>query len=116
MSEQSARKKERNYTRILIFSNAVAILVLLAILTFFNLSDIKVADTLFSVGLIVIIALAALLLIFLIRFFRAIRHIDRNAELLAQGRLNISDIMDDKTKGLESLTIAVNDLKRNLLN
>ncbi|NLP16855.1 MAG: substrate-binding domain-containing protein [Clostridiales bacterium] len=116
MSEQSARKKERNYTRILIFSNAVAILVLLAILTFFNLSDIKVADTLFSVGLIVIIALAALLLIFLIRFFRAIRHIDRNAKLLAQGRLNISDIMDDKTKGLESLTIAVNDLKRNLLN
>lgn len=117
MSERLAdRSKGHNYTRILLFSNAIVILVLLAILLFLNLSDIQVSDTTYTVGLIVIITMVALLIVLLLRFFMAIRHIDRTAELLSQGRLNINDIMADKTRGLESLTIAVNDLKRNLLS
>lgn len=117
MSEQTTGKnKGRNYTRILLFSNAIIILVLLAILVVLDISGIKIADTIFTVGLIIVIIMTALLIVLLLRFFTAIHHIDRNAELLSQGRLNISDIMVDKTRGLESLTIAVNDLKRNLLN
>ncbi|NLO10065.1 MAG: substrate-binding domain-containing protein [Clostridiales bacterium] len=117
MSERSAGKsKERNYARIFIFSTMIAILVLLAALIVLNLSVSTVADSVFNVLFIVLFALAAFLLISLINFFRAIHHIDENAEHLSQGKLNISDIMVDKTRGLESLTVAVNDLKRNLLN
>ena len=39
-----------------------------------------------------------------------------NAEQLSKGNLNINDILAHKTQGLESLTIAFNDMKRNLLN
>lgn len=117
MSEHSAGKgNNRNYTRILLFSTTIAILAILAFLSVLNLSNSKASNTIFTVGLSLVLALAALLLILLLRFFKAIHHIDRNTELLSQGSLNISDIMVDKTRGLESLTIAVNDLKRNLLN
>lgn len=117
MSENSAgNKKNRNYTRILLFSNAITILALLVILTLLSVLNIKVSAVIFSIGLAILIVLAVFLLILLLKFFSAVHHIDDNTELLSQGKLNISDIMVDKTRGLESLTVAVNDLKRNLLN
>ncbi len=117
MSEHSAENnKSRNQTRVLLFSNAIAIMVLLAILTILDVLNLEIADTILTIGLVVLIILAGFLLILLLRFFAAIHHIDDNTEMLSQGKLNISDIMVDKTRGLESLTIAVNDMKRNLLN
>lgn len=117
MSERSAGKnKEHNYTRVLLFSTTILIIVLLLVLTLLNLLDSGVSKSISTVVLLLVIALAGFLLVLLLQFFRAIRLIDRNAELLSQGTLNISDIMADKTKGLESLTIAFNDMKRNLLN
>jgi methyl-accepting chemotaxis protein/ribose transport system substrate-binding protein len=117
MSEQSDGKRiERNYTRIFIFTSVIAILALLTILIVLNLLDSTIANSLVRIILVIAIALATILLISLLKFFSSIHHIDRNAESLSQGKLNISDIMVDKTRGLESLTIAVNDLKRNLLN
>lgn len=112
----SGNKKERNYTRLSVFVSMIAILVLLAVLFLLVYSKSNVPNTVLSVILIILLALAAFLLITLIRFFNAIHHIDRNAEQLSQGKLNISDVMVDKTRGLESLTVAVNDLKRNLLS
>lgn len=118
MSVQSTKGKNfnKNNTSILIFSTIIAILVLLTILTVLNLAGIQVADTIFTVGLVVVIMLACFLFILLLGFFNAIHHIDENTKELAQGKLNISDIRVDKTKGLEPLTLAVNDLKRNLLS
>lgn len=117
MFEHSSEKgKERNYSRVFIFLTMIAILVLLAVLIVLNLSVSKIADSVFSVFFIILFALAAILLVSLMRFFKAIHLIDENAEQLSQGKLNISDIRADKTKGLESLTLAVNDMKRNLLN
>jgi len=47
---------------------------------------------------------------------KAIRLIDQNAIILSQGNLNINDIISEKTRGLEILTSAFNDMKRNLLS
>ncbi len=117
MSEQGVEKRvERNYARIFIFATLVAILTFLAVLFFLNSSDSTVAKVFSNIVLFIIFALAVMLLVLLIRFFYSIRHIDKNAYLLSQGNLNISDVIADKTRGLESLTSAVNDMKRNLLD
>jgi methyl-accepting chemotaxis protein/ribose transport system substrate-binding protein len=50
------------------------------------------------------------------QLIKAIRLMDKNAVILSQGNLNISDIISEKTKGLEILTSAFNDMKRNLLS
>ena len=55
-------------------------------------------------------------IIVLFKFFQGLNIIEINAEQLSDGNLNINDIMADKTKGIEVLTIAFNDMKRNLLN
>lgn len=112
----AGKNKNRNYTRIFIFSTTLLILGLLAILVVLSFSNGETVRNIFTAGLILVILLTGLLFVLLLRFFYAIRYIDQNAKLLSQGNLNISDVISDKTKGLESLTIAVNDLKRNLLN
>lgn len=118
MSDQSSKGNffSKNYTRHLIFSTVIVILVLSTLLTIFNSSNNEVSSTIITLGLVIIILLVAFLFIQLLVFFKAISHIDQNTKQLAQGQLNISDIRSDKTRGLESLTIAVNDLKRNLLD
>lgn len=115
MSEPDVRGKQIN-TRVLLFSTTSLIIFLLALLIFLNSSDSKIANILLSVGLFLVMALAGVLLVTLIRFFQAINLINKNAERLAQGKLNISDIMTDKARGLETLAIVFNEMKRNLLN
>lgn len=117
MSDLSAgRAKNRNYTRLIIILVTSLILLLLAVFTVLNFMNINIDKTVLSAGLLVVAALTGFLLFLLIRFFIGIHIIDRNADLLSQGMLNISDIIPDKTKGLETLTIAFNEMKRNLLN
>ncbi len=117
MSEQEAKKgTKRNSTRFIILTITLAILAFLVFLFIFYLIILKDRNPVFSIGLtLVVLSLGALLLLQL-RFFKAINLVDHNAILLSQGKLNISDIMADKTKGLETLTIAFNDMKRNLLS
>ncbi len=67
-------------------------------------------------ALFIVIVLSGILLYLLYHFLKAIRLIDQNATKLSQGNLNISDIISEKTRGLEILTSAVNDMKRNLLS
>ncbi|MBH1939388.1 substrate-binding domain-containing protein [Mobilitalea sibirica] len=117
MSEQQNSKvKNRNNTRFLILTLAFLILVLMVALSLLFLSDREGVKDYIQYGFIVIIVLFALELILLLRFFASITLVDKNANLLSQGKLNISDINADKTKGLESLTIAFNEMKRNLLS
>ena len=68
-------------------------------------------------GIMYIISLFIIfyLFYFSFRFFKGIDLINYNAYLMAKGELNISDIILDKAKGLETLCIAFNDMKTNLL-
>jgi methyl-accepting chemotaxis protein/ABC-type sugar transport system substrate-binding protein len=68
------------------------------------------------VALLILIVISAILLVLLMQLIKAIRLMDKNAVILSQGNLNISDIISEKTKGLEILTSAFNDMKRNLLS
>lgn len=68
------------------------------------------------VALLIVILSSGFLFYLLIRFFNGVRLIDKNAVILSQGNLNISDIISEKTKGLEILTSSFNDMKRNLLS
>jgi methyl-accepting chemotaxis protein/ribose transport system substrate-binding protein len=71
---------------------------------------------LIPVALFASFVLSIYLMLLLIQFIKAVRLIDKNAIILSQGNLNISDIIGEKTRGLEILTSAINDLKRNLLS
>ncbi len=75
-----------------------------------------VASVLLPIGLIIMMVSIGYLLFLFIRFFRSIDIIDESAVMLSQGNLNINDITSGKTKGLEVLTSAVDDMKRNLLS
>ena len=117
MSELQANKgKARNNTRFFILSMTIAILALSFLLSIIYLSDKKAANNVFAVGLLLVTILICVLLVLILRFFKAISLVDHNANILSQGKLNVSDIIADKTKGLETLTLAFNDMKRNLLS
>ena len=75
-----------------------------------------VASVLLPIGLIIMMVSIGYLLFLFIRFFRSIDIIDESAVMLSQGNLNINDITSGKTNGLEVLTSAVDDMKRNLLS
>lgn len=89
-----------------------ALLILTLLLDIIN-------PTIFSyvihISLIVLIILSAILFLMFAQFIKAIRLIDKNAITLSQGNLNVSDIITEKTRGLEILASAFNDMKRNLL-
>ncbi len=66
--------------------------------------------------IVILIILSGILLLLFYQFIKAIRLIDENAVTLSQGNLNVSDIISEKTRGLEVLSSAFNDMKRNLLS
>ncbi len=91
----------------------LVLMITLFILSFFD----KIAgNNIYKLLLILLIVIFCVQAFVLVIFFRGIDLIEHNANQLSDGNLNISDIMADKTKGIEYLTIAFNDMKRNLLN
>lgn len=106
----------RNQTQFLIILVASVVLGLVLLLSIIGLLSRDVLNFIIPFGLIIILGLLGYLLYLLIRFMLAVRLIDNNAIQLSQGTLNINDIISEKTKGLEVLTSAVNDMKRNLLS
>lgn len=66
--------------------------------------------------LIMALIAAAILLINTSMFFSSLELINSHANKLASGELNISDIRQEKTRGLHVLTRAFNDMKSNLLS
>ncbi|HWT75917.1 MAG TPA: substrate-binding domain-containing protein, partial [Mobilitalea sp.] len=117
MSEQhSSNRNNRNRTRFLIFFITILVIVLTAIMPVLALVLKEKASSFLPYGILIVFVLLGVQLILLVRFFGAIKLIDHNANLLSQGKLNISDILADRTKGLETLTLAFNDMKRNLMS
>lgn len=117
MSEQHlGRGSSKNKSRYLIFLMTILVLAVTAIMAVLHLINQEVFGALLPYGLLIAFILLCFQLVLLIRFFKSIQLIDDNANLLSQGKLNISDIISDKTKGLETLTIAFNDMKRNLMS
>lgn len=109
-------KKEINYTLLVISLLSVLILLMMVVVAFLFTAAKDLPFVFFS-GSLHVISLLFIILLFLIgRFIKSISLINANAGQLAKGKLNISDILTDKTKGLETLTIAFNEMKRNLMN
>ena len=102
--------------QILIIRFSASILSLLLIVSILGLISPFVFHYTIPIVLCILILLSALLLLRLVQFLKAVKLIDENAIILSQGNLNISDIISEKTKGLEILTAAINDMKRNLLS
>lgn len=107
---------DRRNTQTLILLLTAAIFSLLVLAALIGILSTKVFRYTIPIILIIVIFLSGYLLNLLNNFIKAIRLIDRNATVLSQGNLNISDIISEKTRGLELLTSAVNDMKRNLLS
>lgn len=117
MSEQHIDNgTKRSKTRILIFFLLIFVLLLLTVMSVLSFMNNNFLEIILSYALVTVILLLGILLFLLIKFFHSITLVDKNANLLSQGKLNISDILTNKTQGLETLTIAFNDMKRNLMN
>jgi methyl-accepting chemotaxis protein/ABC-type sugar transport system substrate-binding protein len=81
-----------------------------------NITGAALSKAVFSVVIILAFAVSAILLLLLSKHLSSLDLINLNAKRLAKGDLNISDIPLEKTRGLELLTIAFNDMKSNLLS
>ncbi len=107
---------DQKNTQVLILRLPAILLGLLIIVSIVGFISPTVFRILVPVVLVISIILSTLLLLLLLQFIKGIRLIDENAITLSQGNLNISDIISEKTKGLEILAAAFNDMKRNLLS
>ena len=107
---------DQKNTQALILQLPAIILGLLIISAIVGFISPKIFSFIVPIVLAISIILSAVLLILLLQFLKGIRLIDQNAITLSQGNLNISDIISEKTRGLEVLAAAFNDMKRNLLS
>jgi len=107
---------EQKHTQTLIIRLAAIIMGILLAVSVLGFISPAIFGYVIPIVLVITIVLSALLLFFLLQFIQGIRLIDKNAVTLAQGNLNINDIISEKTKGLEILASSFNDMKRNLLS
>ncbi len=112
-SNKIQNKSKRTFYLLVASGINVALMVILLILSFF---DGTLINSISKILLILLILFFCVEVFALLKFFKGLKLIEINAEHLSDGNLNISDIMADRTKGIEVLTIAFNDMKRNLLN
>lgn len=103
-------------TQVLIIRLSAIIFGLLLMISVLGLLSPAIFRYAIPVVLCILVILSTLLLLLLGQLIKAIRLIDQNAIILSQGNLNINDIISEKAKGLEILTSAINDMKRNLLS
>ena len=107
---------DQKNTQAIILRLSVIITSLLIITSILGLATPIVFRYFIPLALIILIVLSAILLLLLVQFIKSIRIIDKNAIILSQGNLNISDIISEKMRGVEILASAFNDMKRNLLS
>lgn len=108
----------RNLTRSIIISLVIINIILLLVLvtsSFWNSSPETLKKTQIICGSMALLV-GGLILFLILKFFKVVDLINYNAYLLSKGKLNISDILLTKAKGLETLCIAFNDMKTNLLS
>jgi len=108
----------RNLTRSIIISLVIINIILLLVLvtsSFWISSPETLKKTQIICGSMALLV-GGLILFLILKFFKVVDLINYNAYLLSKGKLNISDILLTKAKGLETLCIAFNDMKTNLLS
>ncbi len=115
---KTLRIKTKNRTRsIIIFLSILIIVVLLVLVTSsFWINDQEEYRRIQIISGLMALVLGGSLQFLLIKFFKGIDLINYNAHLLSKGQLNTSDILVNKAKGLETLCVAFNDMKANLLS
>lgn len=109
----------RNPTKTLIYSLVAILLVFIMLTITASLTGVfsRPSGKPLLLGIIIIELILAITLLFtLFRFFKAIDTVNNQAEQLAHGKLNISDILPGEARGLEILARAFNDMKSNLLS
>lgn len=119
MNKSNSHSSSNNSTKTLIYL-LVSLLFLLLFFTisaslfgFFSSPATKpLLVVLVAVELLVTIAL----FLTLMKFFKSVDTVNQQAEMLANGELNISDILPENARGLEILVRAFNDMKSNLLS
>ncbi len=97
----------------------ITLILICAVLIFFAVSFFKLDGSLANTIRIVLIAafiLLGMLLANILAFFSSFAKINRKARIIAEGNLNISDISTEKVRGLENLTLALDDIKSNFLS
>ena len=108
--------QDRNQRRMYLSLVTVINLTLMIALFIMSFIDSPVAVSISKFFLVLLLLVFCLQSYALFKFFRSISTVEESANLLSHGDLNISDILADETQGVESLTVAFNDMKRNLLN
>ncbi|MDF2538543.1 MAG: ABC-type sugar transport system, periplasmic component [Herbinix sp.] len=115
--EEKGSRFVRNTTKVFILGITfflLAVVLVFLVLSFF-LFEGKSATTIRILLLVLFIPLSVLSVNICI-FFSSLAVVDKKAQLIAQGNLNISNIVLDKTRGLENLTLALNEMKSNFLS
>lgn len=110
-----ANRSTRNRTQLTLLIFSAITLVVLCLLHGFSYSDYLSKEYIQS-GMLVLLLLFLVMNFYILRLYTSIKIIDKSAHQLSLGKLNIDDISSDKTKGLETLSITFNDMKRNLLS
>jgi len=109
----------KNFTKSLIFLLVTLLIILLAFSVpaiFMGLFSSPGSKPFLAVIIFLELILTVTLFVTLFRFFKAVDTVNNQAELLAHGKLNISDILPGEARGLEILARAFNDMKSNLLS
>ena len=114
-SKKKGKKLDFNI-RSLIMLITIGVLFFFLLLFLLYITNKGILNALLPFAMILVTAMLATQFVLLLRFFNAIKLIDQNANQLSKGNLNISDVLANRTQGLETLTIAFNDMKRNLLD
>jgi len=108
------RKKSDFDIKSLILILTLIILGFFLLLFLIYMINQKVLNAILPFSMVIVTAMLITQFILLIRFFNGIKLINHNANQLSQGNLNINDVLASRTQGLETLTIAFNDMKRDL--
>lgn len=119
----SDRFRARTIITALLISMCIMLLATLLVFVFStttdsagNITGAAFSKQAYTAIMILSAFLSVILLITLGSFFSSLVIINHNAKKLSEGELNINDISAEKTRGLEILTIAFNDMKSNLLS
>lgn len=119
MNNSRPHTSGKSIMKLVIFS-LIIILFIIPIFTILVLLLGFLSSSVSKILLIVVLSIESILIIvlftILLKFFRAINTVNRQAELLAHGEFNTSDVLHEDAPGLDILTIAFNDMKSNLLS
>lgn len=119
MNKSKSKTSEKNIIKLLIYFLVIFLLALLIITQTASVLGFLSGSKSTPIHIIIfVLEISATIALFIVlrRFFSSVDTVNSQAELLAHGELNISDILPEKALGLEILTIAFNDMKSNLLS